>query len=86
MRLHRPERSKEETIDEEEADAVRYEQASDEGYEEFEEETRAAVQQGSNSRNEFSDIRATVGWNPYVFLSRSRRATCSGRRCGRERG
>ncbi len=50
----------EETIDEEEADAVRYEQASDEGYEEFEEETRAAVQQGSNSRNEFSDIRATV--------------------------
>ncbi|MGB0010534.1 MAG: Rne/Rng family ribonuclease [Candidatus Sulfotelmatobacter sp.] len=50
----------EETIDEEEADAVRYEQSSDEGYEEFEEETRAAGQQGSDSRNEFSDVRATV--------------------------
>ena len=34
----------EETIDEEEADTVRYEQASDEGYDEFEEETRAAGQ------------------------------------------
>ncbi len=32
----------EETIDEDEADAVPYEQSSDEGYEEFEEETRAA--------------------------------------------
>jgi len=31
----------EETIDEEEADAVRYESSSDEGYEEFEEETQA---------------------------------------------
>jgi Rne/Rng family ribonuclease len=31
----------EETIDEEEADAVRYEASSDEGYEEFEEETQA---------------------------------------------
>ncbi|MGA9510278.1 MAG: Rne/Rng family ribonuclease [Candidatus Sulfotelmatobacter sp.] len=50
----------EETIDEEEADTVRYEQSSDEGYEEFEEETRAASQQGSDSRNEFSDVRATV--------------------------
>jgi Rne/Rng family ribonuclease len=51
----------EETIDDEEADAVRYEQTSDEGYEEFEEETRAASQQGSNSgQHEFSDIRATV--------------------------
>ncbi|MFY9948660.1 MAG: Rne/Rng family ribonuclease, partial [Candidatus Sulfotelmatobacter sp.] len=50
----------EETIDEEEADTVRYEQSSDEGYEEFEEETRAAGQQGSDSRNEFSDVRATV--------------------------
>ena len=35
----------EETIDEEEADAVNYEQSSDEGYEEFEEETQAAGQQ-----------------------------------------
>ncbi len=32
----------EETIDEEEADAIRYETSSDEGYEEFEEETQAA--------------------------------------------
>ena len=32
----------EETIDEEEVDTVRYESSSDEGYEEFEEETRAA--------------------------------------------
>jgi ribonuclease G len=32
----------EETIDEEEADTIRYESASDEGYDEFEEETRAA--------------------------------------------
>ncbi len=34
----------EETIDEEEADAVHYEESSDEGYDEFEEETRAAGQ------------------------------------------
>jgi Rne/Rng family ribonuclease len=32
----------EETIDEEEADTVRYQESSDEGYDEFEEETRAA--------------------------------------------
>ena len=32
----------EETIDEDEADTVRYEESSDEGYDEFEEETRAA--------------------------------------------
>jgi Rne/Rng family ribonuclease len=50
----------EETIEEEEADTVRYEQSSDEGYEEFEEETRAAGQQGSNSGNQFPDVRATV--------------------------
>ncbi len=51
----------EETIDEEEADTVRYEQSSDEGYEEFEEETRAAGQQGSNTgQHEFADVRATV--------------------------
>ena len=42
----------EETIDEEEADALRYEQSSDEGYEEFEEETRAAGQ--------IAEVRATV--------------------------
>jgi len=34
----------EETIDEEEADTIRYESSSDEGYDEFEEETRAADQ------------------------------------------
>jgi ribonuclease G len=42
----------EETIDEEEADAVRYEEASDDGYDEFEEETRAAGQ--------LAEVRATV--------------------------
>jgi ribonuclease G len=39
----------EETIDDEEADTVRFEQASDEGYDEFEEETRAAGQQSAGS-------------------------------------
>jgi len=42
----------EETIDEEEADTVRYEEPSDEGYDEFEEETRAAGQ--------IAEVRATV--------------------------
>jgi ribonuclease G len=42
----------EETIDDDEAEAVRYEQSSDEGYDEFEEETQAA--------GAFSDVRATV--------------------------
>jgi ribonuclease G len=42
----------EETIDEEEADSVRYEESSDEGYDEFEEETRAAGQ--------LAEVRATV--------------------------
>jgi Rne/Rng family ribonuclease len=51
----------EETIDEEEVDAVRYEQTSDEGYEEFEEETRAAGQQTSDAApREFSEVRETV--------------------------
>ena len=51
----------EETIDEEEAAPVRYEQASDEGYEEFEEETRAPGQQGSETTpREFSEVRETV--------------------------
>jgi ribonuclease G len=51
----------EETIDDEEADNVRYERASDEGYEEFEEETRAAGPSGSETAlREFSDVRATV--------------------------
>jgi len=42
----------EETIDEEEADTLRYEESSDEGYDEFEEETRAAGQ--------IAEVRATV--------------------------
>jgi len=42
----------EETIDDEEADTLRYEESSDEGYDEFEEETRAAGQ--------FSDAREAV--------------------------
>jgi len=42
----------EETIDEEEADTTRYEESSDEGYDEFEEETRAAGQ--------IAEVRATV--------------------------
>ena len=52
----------EETIDDEEvADTNSYEQASDEGYEEFEEETRAAGQQASEAGpREFSEIRETV--------------------------
>ncbi len=42
----------EETIDEEEADTVRYQESSDEGYDEFEEETQAAGQ--------IAEVRATV--------------------------
>jgi Rne/Rng family ribonuclease len=51
----------EETIDEEEADTVRYEQSSDEGYDEFEEETRAAGQGDSaGGQRILSDVRETV--------------------------
>jgi ribonuclease G len=50
----------EETIDEEEADAIHYEQSSDEGYDEFEEETRAAGQGSENAQRELSEVRATV--------------------------
>ena len=49
----------EETIDEEEADAVHYESSSDEGYEEFEEETHAAgqpAQLNSEARDVVSEI------------------------------
>jgi Rne/Rng family ribonuclease len=42
----------EETIEEDEADALRYENSSDEGYDEFEEETQAAGQ--------IAEVRATV--------------------------
>ncbi len=54
----------EETIDDEEADAVRYESSSDEGYEEFEEETHAAGQPAhlnSEAREVVSEIhRASI--------------------------
>jgi ribonuclease G len=51
----------EETIDEEEAEGILYEETSDEGYEEFEEETRAAGQQGAEARSSvISDVRRTV--------------------------
>jgi Rne/Rng family ribonuclease len=50
----------EETIDEEEAETVRYEEASDEE-DEFEEETRAAGQANGQARpREFSEVRETV--------------------------
>ena len=50
----------EETIDEDEADTVRYEGSSDDGYEEFEEETRAASDGSENSRGAISEVRETV--------------------------
>jgi ribonuclease G len=50
----------EETIDEEEADTVRYEESSDDGYDEFEEETRAAGQGSQNVQRELSEVRETV--------------------------
>jgi Rne/Rng family ribonuclease len=49
----------EETIEEDEADTLRYEESSDEGYDEFEEETRAASQSSSIGR-EISEVRETV--------------------------
>src|ERR1022692_1482763 len=60
----------EETIDEEEADAVRYEESSDEGYDEFEEETRAAGQ--------LSDIRETVAEIHMTSLAESGAAPAEG--------
>jgi Rne/Rng family ribonuclease len=50
----------EETIEDEEADSVRYEQSSDEGYDEFEEETHAAGQKSGGGERQISDIRETV--------------------------
>jgi Rne/Rng family ribonuclease len=46
----------EETIDEEEADTIHYESSSDEGYDEFEEETRAADQLNGDAREAVSEI------------------------------
>ncbi len=51
----------EETIEEEEADAIAYQESSDEGYEEFEEETRAAGQPVFDPANPaLSEVRETV--------------------------
>ncbi len=69
----------EETIDEEEADTVRYEQSSDEGYEEFEEETRAAGQTGEEAgRREFSEVRETVEEIHMTSLAESGAAPAEG--------
>jgi Rne/Rng family ribonuclease len=46
----------EETIDEEEADTIHYESSSDEGYDEFEEETRAADQLNGDAREAVTEI------------------------------
>ena len=50
----------EETIEEDEADVVRYEGSSDDGYDEFEEETRAVGQDAENERGPISEVRETV--------------------------
>jgi len=46
----------EETIDEEEADTIHYQSTSDEGYDEFEEETRAADHLNGDARDAVSEI------------------------------
>ncbi|HLZ41108.1 MAG TPA: Rne/Rng family ribonuclease [Candidatus Sulfotelmatobacter sp.] len=60
----------EETIDEEEADTIHYQSSSDDGYEEFEEETRAANDPGhlnGDAREAVSEIhRASMGEAPAV--------------------
>jgi Rne/Rng family ribonuclease len=51
----------EETIEEEEADTIRYQESSDDGYEEFEEETRAAGESSFDAANPaISAARETV--------------------------
>ncbi|MGA8442239.1 MAG: Rne/Rng family ribonuclease [Candidatus Sulfotelmatobacter sp.] len=69
----------EETIDDEEVDTVGYEQTSDEGYEEFEEETRAAVQPGSETGpRQISDVRETVNEIHMTSLAESGAAPAEG--------
>ncbi len=69
----------EETIDDEEADTVRFEQASDEGYDEFEEETQAASQQGSGTGpREISEVRETVDEIHMTSLAESGAAPAEG--------
>ena len=50
----------EETIEEDEVETLRYEQASDDGFDEFEEETRAAGGGPTNGRGAISDAREMV--------------------------
>jgi Rne/Rng family ribonuclease len=51
----------EETIDEEEADTVRYQESSDDGYDEFEEETRAADQTSPETSGQaIAEVREAV--------------------------
>jgi Rne/Rng family ribonuclease len=73
----------EEVIDDEEADTVRYEQSSDEGYEEFEEETQAAGPNGE-SRRVFSDVRMTVDEIHNSSLAESGVAHAEGTEAGTE--
>jgi Rne/Rng family ribonuclease len=50
----------EETIEEDEAEAVRYEGSSDDNYDEFEEETRAAADRQENGQGAIFEVRETV--------------------------
>jgi Rne/Rng family ribonuclease len=69
----------EETIDEEEADTIRYEESSDEGYDEFEEETRAIGQADSASGPRIlSDVRETVDEIHKSSLAESGAASAEG--------
>src|SRR5260370_13564715 len=62
----------EETIDEEEADAVRYAGSSDQGYDEFEEDTPAAGQPRSRTGlREVFDVRETAAAIPMSSLAES---------------
>ncbi len=67
----------EETIEEDEVDAVRYEGASDEGYEEFEEETRAAGDDSSGGLV-IPEVRETVAEIHMSSLAESESATAGG--------
>jgi Rne/Rng family ribonuclease len=70
----------EETIDEEEADTIRYQESSDDGYDEFEEETQAAGQAASISEiggQEIADVRETVAEIHRSSLAESSRTESS---------
>ncbi len=69
----------EETIDEEEADTVRYEESSDEGYDEFEEETRAVGQaEAASGVRILPDVRETVDEIHMSSLAESGAASADG--------